>query len=66
MAANSQLRKLRQAEEQTVLTGGDIVVAHLSSTGMLCTLYLQLWLACYGFNCSAACHSTQSAAAECC
>ena len=29
VAAKSQLRKLRQAEEQTVLTGGDIVVAHL-------------------------------------
>ena len=33
---------------------------------MLCTLYLQLWLACYWFNCSAAFHSRQSAAAKCC
>ena len=34
--------------------------------GMLCTLYLQSWLACYWLNCSAAFHSRQSAAAECC
>ena len=36
------------------------------AVGMPCTLYLQLWLACYWFNGSAALHSRQSAAAACC
>ena len=49
VAAQSQLRKLRQAEEQTVLAGWPSVLWLICrAVGMLCTsLYLQLWLACY-------------------
>ena len=36
LAAKSQLRKLRQADKETVLTGGDLVVARLKSSLACC------------------------------